>query len=90
MPIIVSGMVMAVNVREAVPASGDRAAQEKRAEIDVYVGPKQLETVQAPVEHLLQFKALVGKGDEDFPCSLSVWSINGKTGKTFKLITDEK
>lgn len=89
MPIIVSGMVMAVNVREGVPANGDRAAQEKRAEIDVYVGPKMLETVQAPVEHLLQFKGLIGK-DEEFPCSLSVWSLNGKTGKTFKLITDEK
>ncbi len=89
MPIVVSGTVMDVNVREAVAATSDRPSQEKRAEIDVYVGPKSLETVQAPIEHILQFKALIGKVEE-FPCSLSVWALNGKTGKTWKLITEEK
>ena len=90
MPIVVIGTVMEVNVREKVEATTDRPAQDKRCEIDVYVGPKQLETVQAPIEHLMQFKGLVGKHDQEFPCSHKVWHMGGKTGTTWKLITDEK
>ena len=89
MPIIVSGRVMDVNVRQAVAATADRPAQDKRCEIDVYVGPKALETVQAPIEGLVQLQGLIGT-EQQFECSLSVWALNGKTGKTFKLVTDEK
>lgn len=89
MPIAVSGLVTGVAIKQAVPASSDRPAQEKRCEIDVYSGAKSLETVQAPIEGLVQLQALVGK-EASFDVTLSVWHMNGKTGKTWKLITDEK
>lgn len=89
MPVILSGTVMDVNTRQKVEATADRPAQDKRCEIDVYIGPKQLETIQAPIEGLLKFQELITK-TEEFPVTLSVWHMNGKTGKTWKLVTDEK
>ena len=61
MPLIVSGTVMGVSIKPAVPATADRPAQEKRCEVDVYAGAKQMETVQAPIEGLTQLQALEGK-----------------------------
>lgn len=86
MPIVVSGRVMGVGIKDAVLATTDRPAQERRCEVDVYIGPKQMETILAPIDGLAQLKTLDGK-EEDFPCKLSVWHMNGKTGKTWTLVT---
>lgn len=85
MPMVLTGRVMSVGLKDATPETKDRTAKESCVEVEVYVARKSTEIVQAPAHMLTTLQALEEE-EHAFSVTYNSWAMGNNKGISFKLV----